>query len=147
MTELTAALNKGEIKGNVYVVYLKHMICHCKLMERKSNEAIETCTEVLKLEEDYFPALYDRAEAYLLEKRYDEAIKDLQAGKTAIRYLRRVYEELGITQKSLNPEKQFMISKMHYRLGEPDKSLEEVRQCLKLDPRHIKGSQKLVLRY
>ena len=124
MTELTASLNEGEIKGNVYVVQLKHMICRCKLMESKSNEAIKTCTEVLKLEEDYFPALYDRAEAYLLEKRYDEAIKDLQAGKNAIRYLRRVYEELGITQKPQNPEKQFMISKMHYRLGEPDKSLE-----------------------
>uniref|UniRef100_H3A0R8 DnaJ homolog subfamily C member 3 n=1 Tax=Latimeria chalumnae TaxID=7897 RepID=H3A0R8_LATCH len=66
-----------------YTIHSKERICHClsKKKDQESSAAIKVCTEVLQLEPTNVNALKDRAEAYILEQQYDEAIRDYETAR------------------------------------------------------------------
>ena len=102
----------------------------------------ETCSKVLEIDENNLNALCDRGEAYLLNDKHAEAIKDLHATKEIIRDYKRVHKGLGRDQQMQKQAEKLdghlKISQLHYRLGEVAKSSTEIKQCLKLDPDHKK---------
>ncbi|XP_067890498.1 dnaJ homolog subfamily C member 3a [Heterodontus francisci] len=64
-----------------YTLYATERICHCLSKNQQAKEAIKTCTQVLNQDENNVNALKDRAEAYILEERYEEAIKDYEVAR------------------------------------------------------------------
>lgn len=81
------AINKYEsamkTEPNVfhYTLYAKERICHCHSKNEQAKEAIRSCTEVLEQDAGNINALKDRAEAYILEEQYEEAIKDFEVAR------------------------------------------------------------------
>nr|XP_056717871.1 dnaJ homolog subfamily C member 3 [Euleptes europaea] len=72
---------KTEPTVSAYTTRAKERVCHCLSKNQESTEAIKICSEVLQLEGDNVNALKARAEAYLLEEQYEEAIRDYEAAK------------------------------------------------------------------
>lgn len=56
-------------------------ICSCNSKAKYTQKAIETCTNVLNDNENDIEALYNRAQAYITEEKYDEALNDCNKGK------------------------------------------------------------------
>ena len=125
--EMLKAALEVESKESVYLIQLNQKICHCYLKKKQATEAIETCTEVLKLDENNFNALHDRGETHLLHNNYAEAISDFHAAKLVIGNSREASGDSG------KPDEHLRVSKLYYRLGDANESLKETRQCLKLD--------------
>ncbi|VDN56877.1 unnamed protein product [Dracunculus medinensis] len=74
--------------------------CKCNLHAGHAMEAITDCTEVLKNgNPNDLHALCDRAEAYLLNEQYDEAIEDYRSAVNAHEDSRRAREGLNKAQK------------------------------------------------
>ncbi|XP_074657591.1 dnaJ homolog subfamily C member 3-like [Tubulanus polymorphus] len=69
---------KTENKIDFYLQKAKSHICHCHAKAGNVKEALNTCNEVLSIEPDNIEAICDRADAYLSDGRYDEAIRDFQ---------------------------------------------------------------------
>uniref|UniRef100_A0A4W3I0W6 DnaJ homolog subfamily C member 3 n=1 Tax=Callorhinchus milii TaxID=7868 RepID=A0A4W3I0W6_CALMI len=65
-----------------FTMYAKERICHClsKTLQKEydSKEAINICTELLEKDPNNSNILRDRAEAYILEEHYEEAVKDYE---------------------------------------------------------------------
>ncbi|XP_006879687.1 PREDICTED: dnaJ homolog subfamily C member 3 [Elephantulus edwardii] len=72
---------KTEPSVSEYTIRSKERICHCFSKDEKPVEAIRICSEVLQMEPDNVNALKDRAEAYLIEEMYDEAIQDYESAQ------------------------------------------------------------------
>uniref|UniRef100_A0A8V5G2I2 DnaJ homolog subfamily C member 3 n=1 Tax=Melopsittacus undulatus TaxID=13146 RepID=A0A8V5G2I2_MELUD len=89
---------KTEPDVPVYATRAKERICHCL---SKAAEAIKVCTEVLQLESTNVNALKDRAEAYLLEDLYEEAIKDYETAQANSENDQQIREGLERAQKML----------------------------------------------
>uniref|UniRef100_A0AAR2L6L4 DnaJ homolog subfamily C member 3 n=1 Tax=Pygocentrus nattereri TaxID=42514 RepID=A0AAR2L6L4_PYGNA len=64
-----------------YMLHAKERICHCLSVDQQGAKAIPVCSEVLKSDPQNVNALKDRAEAYLQEEQYEEAIKDFESAK------------------------------------------------------------------
>jgi DnaJ homolog subfamily C member 3 len=56
-------------------------ICACNSKAKYTQKAIETCTKVLNDNENDIEALYNRAQAYITEENYDEALNDCNKAK------------------------------------------------------------------
>ncbi|XP_023330976.1 dnaJ homolog subfamily C member 3 [Eurytemora carolleeae] len=86
------------------------------------EHAIELLTELLE-NIPWDPSLRElRAEAYLGLGNIPHAISDIRS----------------VTKLTLdNTAGHFKLASLHYQLGEADESLNEVRECLKLDPDHV----------
>lgn len=84
-----------------YTVRSKERICHCFSKDEKPVEAIRICSEVLQLEPDNVNALKDRAEAYLIEEMYDEAIQDYEAAQEHNENDQQIREGLEKAQRLL----------------------------------------------
>ncbi|MGH0126988.1 UNVERIFIED_CONTAM: hypothetical protein FKN15_012301 [Acipenser sinensis] len=52
-----------------------------EMSNQQAHEAIETCTEVLKSDPHNVNVLKDRAEAYLLDEQYHEAVRDYETAQ------------------------------------------------------------------
>lgn len=136
--KLKAAL-KLESQNQKFVVKAKEKMCTCYLKIQNSKDAIKLCTETIELEPQNAYAYCDRAEAYLLEDKLDDALKDYQEAKNINNDLHRAkegidrvnklikqakkrdyYKILGVTRSASKPEitKKFrkLASKWH-----PDK--------------------------
>uniref|UniRef100_A0A8C6VGI4 DnaJ homolog subfamily C member 3 n=1 Tax=Naja naja TaxID=35670 RepID=A0A8C6VGI4_NAJNA len=105
-TEKYEAIIKMEINVPIYTTRAKERICHCLSMNQQT-EAINVCTEVLQLEPENVNALKDRAEAYLLEEMYEEAIQDYET--KAQRMLKQsqkrdYYKILGVKRNARKQE-------------------------------------------
>ncbi|CAJ0610274.1 unnamed protein product [Cylicocyclus nassatus] len=75
-------------------------LCKCNMEAGHIAEAIQQCTEVLtSSDENDVDVLCDRAEAYLLDERYDEAIEDFQKAQKVNEESRRAREGLDKAQK------------------------------------------------
>uniref|UniRef100_A0A8C4TX77 DnaJ homolog subfamily C member 3 n=1 Tax=Falco tinnunculus TaxID=100819 RepID=A0A8C4TX77_FALTI len=85
----------------IYATRAKERICHCLSKNQQATEAIEVCTEVLRLEPTNVNALKDRAEAYLLEDLYEEAIKDYETAQANSENDQQIREGLERAQKML----------------------------------------------
>ncbi|KAF7485883.1 Hypothetical predicted protein [Marmota monax] len=84
-----------------YTVRSKERICHCFSKDEKPVEAIRVCSEVLQIEPDNVNALKDRAEAYLIEEMYDEAIQDYEAAQEHNENDQQIREGLEKAQRLL----------------------------------------------
>lgn len=84
-----------EIQMNAF----RHM-CKCNMELGHLAEAIQQCTEVLKNSDPSdVDVLCDRADAYLLDEQYDEAIEDFQTAQQLQEENRRAREGLEKAQK------------------------------------------------
>ncbi|CAH1782195.1 unnamed protein product [Owenia fusiformis] len=61
-----------------YVMRAKSHMCHCESKAEHIKEAFEHCNEVLGMDENNIETLCDRAEVYLVNEQYDEAINDYE---------------------------------------------------------------------
>ncbi|XP_063809098.1 dnaJ homolog subfamily C member 3 isoform X2 [Pseudophryne corroboree] len=64
-----------------YSLLVQERRCHCYSKNQQSTEAIKECTEFLEKETDNVNALKDRAEAYIQEEMYEEAIRDYETAQ------------------------------------------------------------------
>uniref|UniRef100_A0A8D0GXV4 DnaJ homolog subfamily C member 3 n=1 Tax=Sphenodon punctatus TaxID=8508 RepID=A0A8D0GXV4_SPHPU len=92
---------KTEPEVPIYTTQAKERICHCFSKDKQSAEAIKVCTEVLQMEPSSVNALKDRAEAYLLEDRYEEAIQDYETAQTHSENDQQIREGLERAQRML----------------------------------------------
>ncbi|ETN81612.1 tetratricopeptide repeat protein [Necator americanus] len=75
-------------------------LCKCNMEAGHITEAIQQCTEVLtNSDPNDVDVLCDRAEAYIMDERYDEAIEDYQKAQQVNEDSRRVREGLDKAQK------------------------------------------------
>ncbi|XP_007441083.3 dnaJ homolog subfamily C member 3, partial [Python bivittatus] len=100
-TEKYEAVIKMETNVPVYTTRAKERICHCLSKNQQSTEAIKLCTEVLQLEPENVNALKDRAEVYLLEEMYEEAIQDYETAKKYSDNDQQILESLEKAQRML----------------------------------------------
>uniref|UniRef100_A0A2K6MWY8 DnaJ homolog subfamily C member 3 n=1 Tax=Rhinopithecus bieti TaxID=61621 RepID=A0A2K6MWY8_RHIBE len=84
-----------------YTIRSKERICHCFSKDEKPVEAIRLCSEVLQMEPDNVNALKDRAEAYLIEEMYDEAIQDYETAQEHNENDQQIREGLEKAQRLL----------------------------------------------
>uniref|UniRef100_A0A8C6CVJ2 DnaJ homolog subfamily C member 3 n=1 Tax=Moschus moschiferus TaxID=68415 RepID=A0A8C6CVJ2_MOSMO len=84
-----------------YTIRSKERICHCFSKDEKPVEAIRVCSEVLQVEPDNVNALKDRAEAYLIEEMYDEAIQDYETAQEHNENDQQIREGLEKAQRLL----------------------------------------------
>uniref|UniRef100_A0A6I8MZG9 DnaJ homolog subfamily C member 3 n=1 Tax=Ornithorhynchus anatinus TaxID=9258 RepID=A0A6I8MZG9_ORNAN len=92
---------KTEPNVAIYTIRSKERICHCYSQDKKPVEAIKECSEVLQLEPTNVNALKDRAEAYLIEEMYDEAIQDYETAQEHNENDQQIREGLEKAQKLL----------------------------------------------
>ncbi|XP_074839210.1 dnaJ homolog subfamily C member 3 [Carettochelys insculpta] len=92
---------KTEPKVPVYTTHAKERICHCFSKNKQSAEAIKVCTEVLLQEPDNVNALKNRAEAYLLEDQYEEAVQDYERAQANSENDQQIREGLERAQRML----------------------------------------------
>lgn len=73
-------------------------LCHCYLQRGESSESVKACGEALKIQEE--PRIYcDRAEAYLEDDMYDEAVSDYRKALDLDEGFHRAQEGLEKAQK------------------------------------------------
>nr|KAF6373460.1 DnaJ heat shock protein family (Hsp40) member C3 [Pipistrellus kuhlii] len=92
---------KTEPSISEYTIRSKERICHCFSKDEKPVEAIRVCSEVLQMEPDNVNALKDRAEAYLIEEMYDEAIQDYETAQEHNENDQQIREGLEKAQRLL----------------------------------------------
>uniref|UniRef100_A0A8C0RJV9 DnaJ homolog subfamily C member 3 n=1 Tax=Canis lupus familiaris TaxID=9615 RepID=A0A8C0RJV9_CANLF len=92
---------KTEPTVSEYTIRSKERICHCFSKDEKPVEAIRICSEVLQMEPDNVNALKDRAEAYLIEEMYDEAIQDYETAQEHNENDQQIREGLEKAQRLL----------------------------------------------
>uniref|UniRef100_A0A674F5E0 DnaJ homolog subfamily C member 3 n=1 Tax=Salmo trutta TaxID=8032 RepID=A0A674F5E0_SALTR len=80
-----------------YSHHAKERICHCLDVSR----AITVCSEVLQSDPQNVNVLKDRAEAYLLDEQYEEAIKDYETAREHSENDRQIKEGLEKAQRLL----------------------------------------------
>lgn len=118
-------------------------------VEPNDNEAIQMYSRIEKLKDDIM-----NAQDLLAEYRYDEAahtlspLIDLMPFNTELLKLRgECFEKLGETRRAINDYRTIAkltvdaltyltIAKLYFKMGIVDESLNNVRECLKLDPEH-----------
>jgi DnaJ family protein C protein 3 len=87
--------NVVNIQNDVYRV-----TCKCNVKAGHASEALTVCTEVLRsVDENDVDVLCDRAEAYILNEQYDEAIEDFQKAHQANQESQRAREGLERAKK------------------------------------------------
>jgi len=69
------------------------------------NEAIEVCTEVIRADEGNQDALCDRADAYILNERFDDAMHDFKRASEINGESRRAHDGQQLVQKLLKQAK------------------------------------------
>ncbi|NP_001080099.1 DnaJ heat shock protein family (Hsp40) member C3 L homeolog precursor [Xenopus laevis] len=96
---------EGVLKTEPNVPYYSALVqersCHCYSKSQQSTEAIRVCTEFLQQEPSNVNALKDRAEAYILEEMYEEAIRDYETAQQNNENDKQIREGLDKAQKLL----------------------------------------------
>ncbi|KAM4608554.1 dnaJ homolog subfamily C [Polymixia lowei] len=84
-----------------YTLHAKERICHALAQDQKPSRAISVCSEVLQSDPENVNALKDRAEAYVQDEQYEEAIKDYETAGQHSENDRQVKEGLERAQRLL----------------------------------------------
>uniref|UniRef100_A0A8C5M0B3 DnaJ homolog subfamily C member 3 n=1 Tax=Leptobrachium leishanense TaxID=445787 RepID=A0A8C5M0B3_9ANUR len=92
---------KTEPNVPYYSALVQERTCHCYSKNQQSTEAIKVCTEYLQKEPSNVNALKDRAEAYILEEMYDEAVRDYETAQQNSENDKQIKEGLDKAQKLL----------------------------------------------
>lgn len=92
---------KTEPNVHQYSHHAKERICHCLTQNQQAERAISVCSEVLKSDPQNVNVLKDRAEAYIQDEQYEEAIKDLETAKEHSENDHQIKEGLEKAQRLL----------------------------------------------
>ncbi|KAG8000640.1 DnaJ-like protein subfamily C member 3 [Nibea albiflora] len=104
------AVMKTEPNVHYFSLFAKERICHCagtgKTLccchdSQEASRAIQVCSEVLQSDPENVNALKDRAEAYIQEEEYEEAIKDFETAAKHSENDRQIKEGLERAQRLL----------------------------------------------
>jgi DnaJ family protein C protein 3 len=77
-----AQMSKVENKVDAYVLREWGYLCTCHSKAGHLEDAMQHCTQLLEHEPDNAMALCDRADAHLLNEKYEEAIEDFKKAET-----------------------------------------------------------------
>ncbi|KAI0233647.1 DnaJ-like subfamily C member 3 [Lamellibrachia satsuma] len=88
-----------------YVHRANGHICHCYSKAGEIKQAFDACNAVLHTDENNIDALCDRAETYITNDQFEEAVKDYQKAEEVGGGLNRVQEGLHRAQKLLKQSK------------------------------------------
>ncbi|XP_048834795.1 dnaJ homolog subfamily C member 3a isoform X1 [Brienomyrus brachyistius] len=88
-----------------YTHLASERICHCLSQNQQATEAIKVCSHVLKTEPHNVNTLKDRAEAYLQDEQYEQAIQDYESAREQSENDRQVKEGLEKAQRLLKQSK------------------------------------------
>ncbi|XP_006639060.2 dnaJ homolog subfamily C isoform X1 [Lepisosteus oculatus] len=92
---------KTEPDVPLYTFQAKERICHCFSKNQQASEAIAICSEVLSSDPQNLSALKDRAEAYLQDEQYEEAVRDYESARENNENDREISEGLERAQRLL----------------------------------------------
>uniref|UniRef100_A0A3Q3G2H3 DnaJ homolog subfamily C member 3 n=1 Tax=Labrus bergylta TaxID=56723 RepID=A0A3Q3G2H3_9LABR len=95
------AVMKTEPNVQPFSLLAKQRICHALSQSQQTSRAISVCSDVLQTDPENVSALKDRAEAYLQDEQYDEAIKDYETAGKHSENDRQVSEGLERAQRLL----------------------------------------------
>lgn len=85
--------------GSIQLSSINFRLCHCHLEAGNAKEARQGCTEALAIRNDEARILCDRAEAYLAEDMFDEAVNDYRKALEIDETFMRAKEGLDKAQK------------------------------------------------
>ncbi|XP_033759838.1 dnaJ homolog subfamily C member 3-like [Pecten maximus] len=92
---------KTEPTVTLYIMKAKSFLCHCHSRTGNINDAFDICNEILNLEPENIEAVMDRAETYLLNEQFDQAVSDYQFAVNIDGDNRQAREGLEKAQKLL----------------------------------------------
>uniref|UniRef100_A0A668ANN8 DnaJ (Hsp40) homolog, subfamily C, member 3a n=1 Tax=Myripristis murdjan TaxID=586833 RepID=A0A668ANN8_9TELE len=95
------AVMKTEPNVHHYSLHAKERICHALAQSQQASRAVSVCSEVLQSDPENVNALKDRAEAYVQEEQYEEAIKDYETASQHSENDRQIKEGLERAQRLL----------------------------------------------
>ncbi|XP_071991538.1 dnaJ homolog subfamily C member 3 [Engystomops pustulosus] len=92
---------KTEPNVPAYAALVQERLCHCYSKNQKPTEAIQECSEFLQREPNNVNVLKDRAEAYIQEEMYEEAIRDYETAQQSSENDKQIREGLEKAQRLL----------------------------------------------
>ncbi|XP_056145519.1 dnaJ homolog subfamily C member 3a [Lampris incognitus] len=95
------AVMKTEPNVFHYSLHAKGRICHALVQGQQASKAISVCSEVLQSDPENVNILKDRAEAYIQDEQYNEAIKDYETAGRHDENDRQIKEGLERAQRLL----------------------------------------------
>uniref|UniRef100_A0A7N5ZYB0 DnaJ homolog subfamily C member 3 n=1 Tax=Anabas testudineus TaxID=64144 RepID=A0A7N5ZYB0_ANATE len=95
------AVMKTEPNVHHFTLLAKERICHALAQSQQASRAISVCSEVLQSNPENVNVLKDRAEAYIQEEQYEEAIKDYETAAKHSENDRQIKEGLERAQRLL----------------------------------------------
>ncbi|XP_078118092.1 dnaJ homolog subfamily C [Sander vitreus] len=95
------AVMKTEPNVRHFALLAKERMCHALAQGQQASRAISVCGEVLQSDPENVNVLKDRAEAYVQEEEYEEAIKDYETAAKHSENDRQIKEGLEKAQRLL----------------------------------------------
>ncbi|XP_068602346.1 dnaJ homolog subfamily C [Brachionichthys hirsutus] len=95
------AVMKTEPNVQLFSSLAKERICHALARGQQASRAISVCAEVLQADPENVNVLKDRAEAYVQDEQYEEAIKDYETAAKHSQNDRQLKEGLERAQRLL----------------------------------------------
>ncbi|KAF3694826.1 DnaJ -like protein subfamily C member 3 [Channa argus] len=95
------AVIKTEPNVHLFSLLAKERICHALTQGQQASRAISVCSEVLQSDPENVDVLKDRAEAYIQDEQYEEAIKDYETAAKHSENDRQIKEGLERAQRLL----------------------------------------------
>ncbi|KAG9492172.1 hypothetical protein GDO78_000600 [Eleutherodactylus coqui] len=95
------AVLKTEPNIPSYAALVEERLCHCYSKNQQPTEAIKECTEFLQKDPNNVNALKDRAEAYIQEEMYEEAVRDYETAQQNSDNDKQIREGLEKAQRLL----------------------------------------------
>uniref|UniRef100_A0A665TTT0 DnaJ homolog subfamily C member 3 n=1 Tax=Echeneis naucrates TaxID=173247 RepID=A0A665TTT0_ECHNA len=95
------AVMKTEPRVQHFALLAKERICHALTQGQQASRAISVCSEVLQSDPENVNVLKNRAEAYVQDEQYEEAIKDYETAAKHSENDRQIKEGLERAQRLL----------------------------------------------
>jgi DnaJ family protein C protein 3 len=95
------AMLKTENKVFTYIHRANGHICHCHSKAGNFKKALAACKKVLDRDENNIEALCDRAEAYILQDMFQEAVDDYKRAQEVNNDIKRVQDGLNRAERLL----------------------------------------------
>ncbi|XP_046851742.1 dnaJ homolog subfamily C member 3-like [Xenia sp. Carnegie-2017] len=136
---------KTEPALDFYILKAKSKICHCHRMNGDITETLNSCTEAIELDENNVDALCDRAEGYILNEMYEEAVNDYQTAKNINGDLHKVNEGMEKAQRLLKQSKKrdyYKILKVKRNASKREIMKAYRKLAVKWHPDHYEGEDK-----
>merc|ERR1712038_208494 len=98
-------MEKTESTYKAFIMRAKEHKCHCHSKAGHFSEAHSICTDVIEHSHNNIDALIDRAEAYILNEQFEEAVEDYKKAEEIAPEMNKVTEGLKRAEKLLKQSK------------------------------------------